>query len=221
MRDAHSAIIAFDAYGTLFDVHAAATRHRDAIGPAFDRLSQVWRAKHLEYTWIHAQTGRPISFWVLAERSLDFAITTVGGVPAGVREALLSAYRRMDPFAEVPEVLAALKARGARLAILTNGDRDMIADAVAAARLDGMFDAVLSVEDAGVFKPAAAVYRLVTERLACQPAEVTFVSMNRWDVAGGAVFGFDTVWVNRAGMPDEYPDMPARRIIADLRALLD
>lgn len=210
----------FDAYGTLFDVHAAAARQRDAIGPAYERLSQTWRAKHLEYTWIHAQTGRPISFWTLTERALDYAIATVGGVPVGVRDALLAAYRRMDAFPEVPEVLAALKARGGRLGILTNGDPDMITDAVTAAKLDGVFDAVISVQEAGIFKPAAAVYRLVTDRFACLPADVTFVSMNRWDAAGAAVFGFETVWANRAGAPDEYPDMPAARIVRDLRALV-
>ena len=140
-------------------------------------------------------------------------------MPAGVRDKLLSAYRRMDAFAEVPSVLAALKARGARLAILSNGDPDMLDDAVGAAKFGGVFDAVLSVASVGIFKPAAKVYQLVHDRLGGRPADVTFVSSNRWDVAGAHVFGFGTVWVNRADLPDEYPDMPAGRIARDLKVL--
>jgi 2-haloacid dehalogenase len=209
----------FDAYGTLFDVHAAAARQREAIGPNWERLSQLWRQKHLEYSWIHAQTGRPIAFWTLTERSLDFAVASVGGVPAGVRAALLGAYRKMSAFAEVPDALTRLKQTGKRLAILSNGDPDMLADAVANAALDGLFDAVISVAEAGVFKPDQRVYRLVTDRFGVRPGDVTFLSSNRWDVAGAHVFGMHTVWVNRAGAPDEYPDMPAGRIARDLSAL--
>lgn len=213
-------VYAFDAYGTLFDVHAAATRQSQSIGPAWERLSQIWRQKHLEYTWIYAQTGRPASFWTLAERSLDFAIASVGGIPAGVRENLLGAYRKMDTFAEVPRVLTALKSSGAQLAILSNGDPDMLTELVGAANLTSTFDAVISVADAGIFKPSARVYRLVTDRFAVQPGTVTFLSSNRWDIAGASAFGFRTTWVNRAGAPDEYPDMPADRVVRDLTALI-
>src|SRR5690606_4828040 len=110
----------FDAYGTLFDVHSAASRYRDAIGEGWDRLSQLWRAKHLEYTWIHAQTNRHIGFWTLAERSLDYAIAATGGIPDGIRDKLLSAYRTLSPYPEVADVLSDLKRAGAKLAILTN-----------------------------------------------------------------------------------------------------
>jgi 2-haloacid dehalogenase len=213
-------VYAFDAYGTLFDVHAAAARHRDEIGANWERLSQLWRTKHLEYTWIHAQTHRHTRFSILTERSLDYAIATVGGVPPGVREKLLGAYRRMAAFPEVPRVLRALRERRVKLCILTNGDDDMIADAVAAAGLDGVFDAVLSVQLAGVFKPAAAVYQLVCDRFAVEPSGVRFMSSNRWDIAGANVFGFATCWVNRAGLPDEYPDMPADEVVENLKPLM-
>jgi 2-haloacid dehalogenase len=213
-------IYVFDAYGTLFDVHAAAGRHREEIGPTYERLSQTWRAKHLEYTWIHAQTGRPTNFWTLTERSLDYAIAATGAVPPGVREKLLAAYRRMAAFPEVPTVLAILKSKGVRLAILSNGDPDMLDEAVSAAGLAGMFEAVLSVSTVATFKPAAKVYQLVHDRMGGAPGDVTFMSSNRWDIAGAQVFGFDTVWVNRAGVPDEYPDMPASRITRDLNVLV-
>jgi 2-haloacid dehalogenase len=155
----------------------------------------------------------------LAERSLDYAIAVVGGVPSGVREALLATYRHMPPFPEVPATLARLNGNGSTCAILTNGDQAMIDTVVAASGLSPAFKALLSVEDAGIFKPARRVYQLVLDRFAGTPGDVTFVSSNRWDIAGAHVFGFQTVWLNRSGLPDEYPDMPAGRILADLSQL--
>jgi 2-haloacid dehalogenase len=210
----------FDAYGTLFDVHTAAVRHQAAIGPTWDRLSQLWRSKHLEYTWIHALTGRHTTFWQLAERSLDYAIAAIGGLPAGLKYELLAAYRTLPAYPEVPEVISTLNQRGAKLAILTNGDLDMIHDAVASAGLTGFFDALITVHDAGVFKPDRRVYALACDRLGVRPGQISFQSSNRWDVAGGKAFGFHCVWINRAGAPDEYPDMPADKIIPDLRPLV-
>jgi len=211
----------FDAYGTLFNLHAAAERLSGAIGPQWQQLSQIWRTKHIEYTWVHSLSGRPARFWTLAERSLDYAIAAVGGsVPNEVRDQLLAAYRTMEAYPEVGEVLGALRTRGARLAILSNGDPDMLEDAVRAARLDGLFEAVLSVASVGIFKPAPAVYRLATERLGCRPADISFQSSNRWDIAGAKAFGFSCVWVNRTGAPDEYPDLAPDRVVSDLRALL-
>ncbi len=211
----------FDAYGTLFNVHAAAERHKEAIGPKWQQLSQTWRTRHIEYTWVHALSQRPVGFWALAELSLDYAIASVGGgVAPEIRARLLAAYRAMDAYPEVREVLAALKGRGARLAILSNGDPDMLEDAVRAAKLEGVFDAVLSVAAAGIFKPAPAVYRLATERFSCRPADISFQSSNRWDIAGAKAFGFRCIWINRTGAPDEYPDLRPDQVVSDLRALL-
>ena len=212
----------FDAYGTLFNLHAAAERHKDAIGPKWQQLSQTWRTKHIEYTWVHSLSGQPATFWDLAQRSLDYAIVSVGvAVSAEVRGKLIAAYRKMDAYPEVAEVLAALKARGARLAILSNGDPDMLDDAVRAARLDGLLDAVLSVTSVGIFKPAPAVYRLATDRFDCRPADISFQSSNRWDIAGARAFGFRTVWINRTAAPDEYPNLTPNRVVRDLRGLLE
>jgi 2-haloacid dehalogenase len=216
------ALYVFDAYGTLFDVHAAAEAHKDAIGPRWQQLSQTWRAKHIEYSWHATLVGRRAMFWSLAERSLDYAIACIGGgVSSDIRRKLLAAFRTMDAYPEVREVLGALKARGDRLAILSNGDPDMLSDAVLAARLEGLLEAVLSVASAGVFKPSMKVYQLVLDRFGGMPADVSFQSSNRWDIAGAKAFGFTCVWINRTGAPDEYPDLPADRELRDLRALLD
>jgi len=212
----------FDAYGTLFDVHAAAERQKDSIGPKWKELSLIWRAKHLEYTWVYSLAGKQAMFWMLAQRSLDHAIQEVGGgISTDVRANLLRAYRAMDPYPEVRGVLAALKARGDRLVILSNGDADMLTDAVRAAKLDGVFDAVISVVSAGISKPSPKVYQLVTGQFGGNPAEVSFQSSNRWDIAGARAFGFHCVWVNRTGAPDEYPDLPPNRTVRDLGALLE
>jgi 2-haloacid dehalogenase len=211
----------FDAYGTLFNLNAAAERHQSAIGPKWQQLSHSWRTKHIEYTWHHSLTGVPASFWLLAERSLDYAIAATGApVSAAVRGNLLAAYRRMQPYPEVKAVLQALKGEGARLAILSNGDPDMLAEAVSAAGLPGLFDAVLSVRAAGVFKPARAVYQLAADHFGCRAAEISFHSSNRWDIAGAKAFGCYCIWVNRSGAADEYPDLAADAVIADLRGIL-
>ncbi len=207
---------AFDAYGTLFDVHSAASKHAAEIGSNWERLSQVWRAKHLEYTWIWAGTGRHTTFWKLAGDSLDFAIASVGGVPSGVREKLMAAYRTLDAYPEVASVLGSLKSRGARLAILTNGDPDLIADAVRSSGLDGIFDHLITVHEAGIFKPHRQVYDLVSSHFGVPLSQISFQSSNRWDVTAAKVAGMRGVWVNRTNAPGEYPDTPPDIEMRDL-----
>lgn len=213
-------IYLFDAYGTLFDVHSATARHAAELGAEAERLSEIWRTKQLEYTWIHAATGQRATFWELTERSLDYAIAASGArVDDATRALLLDAYRELDAYPEVASVLTALKASGARLAILSNGNSDMLERAVDSAGLSGQFEVMLSVEAAGTFKPHASVYRLAVEAFDAPPQAMTFCSSNRWDIAGATVFGFRCVWVNRFGRPDEYPDMRPAEVAASLEAL--
>jgi 2-haloacid dehalogenase len=224
MIDAESAnadtgVYAFDAYGTLFDVHSAIARHRAAAGPDADRFSDIWRTKQLEYTWTLTLAGHYADFWTLTERALDYAFARVPTVDRALRARLLDAYLELDAFPDAGAALSDLKARGKRLAILSNGSPRMLAAAVEAAGFAGVFDAVLSVETALMFKPRPEVYALVSDALAITRSEVVFVSSNRWDVMGAVSFGFNAVWVNRAHNPDEYQNLAPLREISTLAAL--
>ena len=209
----------FDAYGTLFDVHSVAREHAGLLGPNWPRLSEIWRNKQLEYTWIFAGLGQHVPFREITRLSLLYALR-VTGLDEAIAPRLLESYQRLAVFREVETVLRALKARGAKLAILSNGDTDMLDDLIENANLTGVFDALISVRVAGTFKPVPKVYALATEVFEVKPEEITFLSSNRWDIAGAASFGFQTVWVNRAGNPDEYPDLPAGKTVSDLSPLI-
>ncbi len=210
----------FDAYGTLFDVHAAVRRHADKIGPTSQRLSEIWRTKQLEYTWVRSLTGRYRDFWSLTEEALDYAIAVAAPEAAPLKPALLDAYRRLDAYPEVREVLARLK-QGATLAILSNGSTEMLELAVELAGIGDLLDHVFSVDAIGVFKTDPRVYALVGSMLDIMPDQVSFQSSNRWDIAGAAAYGFRAVWINRTGQPDEYADLPPAAVMTSLEGLGD
>ncbi|QXX74335.1 haloacid dehalogenase type II [Methylovirgula sp. HY1] len=211
----------FDAYGTLFDVHSAVARHRAAIGDQADRLSEIWRLKQLEYTWVRSLCGAYRDFAVLTAEALDFAAARCGGIASALRADLIAAYQCLDAYPEVRHTLAELKGKGARLAILSNGTQAMLQDAIASAGLADLFEAVLSVDDIGIFKTAPQAYALVASHMGVAPDAVSFQSSNRWDVAGAARFGFRAVWINRSGLPDEYLDLAPVAQIASLEGLLN
>ncbi|MBB4041449.1 2-haloacid dehalogenase [Microvirga flocculans] len=211
--------VIFDAYGTLFDVHAAVGRHMVQVGPDAARFSDLWRAKQLEYSWVLSLAGRYEPFWSLTEKALDHALARFPSIDPALRRPLLEAYRRLDPYPEVRETLSALRARGLRTGILSNGDPGMLNDAVTSAGLAGDLDIVLSVDTVQVFKTSPRAYELVLHALSLHASDIVFASSNRWDVAGAAAFGFRAVWVNRFGMPDEYADLPPEAVVADLTVL--
>lgn len=205
----------FDAYGTLFDVNAAARAvaaepGREAFAAVWPEVSAHWRAKQLQYTWLRAVTGDHCDFWQVTRDGLDWALEAVGqGGDAGLREALLGLYWTLAAYPEVPEMLGGLKAVGVQTGILSNGSPAMLSGAVESAGLGDVLDAVLSVEDVGVFKPSAKVYDLVGAQFGCAKEDVLFVSSNGWDAGCAAAYGFTTLWVNRAGDPvDRLPGTP-------------
>ena len=207
----------FDAYGTLFDVHAAIARHRAAAGADADRFSEIWRTKQLEYTWTLTLAGRYVDFWTLTEHALDFAFARFPSVDRALKPRLLDAYLELDAFPDARAVLHDLKGRGEATAILSNGTPKMLAAAVAAAKIE--LDAVLSVDAIRIYKPRPEVYALVTDHFRLAPQDIVFVSSNRWDAMGATSFGFRTAWINRANMPDEYEPAPTMTL-ADLNGLV-
>lgn len=212
----------FDAYGTLLDVHAAVGRHAARLGERAAAVSALWRAKQLEYSWILSQAGAYEDFWALTGRALDHALAAHGIADAeGLREDLLSAYRRLDAYPDAAPALGALREAGIGTAILSNGQPGMLADALEAAGLAALLDAVLSVDPLRRYKPHPSVYALATERFRCQPHEIAFVSGNAWDAYGAARFGFRVHWLNRGGQPAEYwlDALAAGPPLTDLAAL--
>lgn len=212
-------VYVFDAYGTLFDVHAAVRRHAAAIGADADRFSAQWRRKQLEYSWNRALSGRWLDFWQLTEDALDTAFQTFPAVDRSHRAALLDAYRELDSYPEVIDVLTRLKDAGAQTAILSNGSQAMLEMAVRAAGIGELLDDVLSVDALRIYKPAPAVYELVTTRFRMFAEKVSFQSSNRWDIAGATAFGFRTVWINRTSEPDEYLDLAPAVALSSLAGL--
>ncbi|MCQ0093276.1 haloacid dehalogenase type II [Roseovarius sp. M141] len=211
----------FDAYGTLFDVAAAARTAaaepgQDALAKCWPQIAQDWRLRQLHYSWLRTIMQDHVDFWCITQDALDWALEAQGIDDAALRERLLALYWQLESYPEVPQMLAALNTAGLDTAILSNGTPEMLGAAVTSAGIGVMLDDVLSIETCGIFKPARAVYDMVGDRFACAPGEVLFVTSNGWDAAGAAAYGFNVAWVNRDGAPVErLPGRPAH-VLADL-----
>ena len=212
----------FDAYGTLFDVAAAA--RQAASEPQFSKikdtwpqLAEHWRLKQLQYTWLRAITQTHTDFWEVTQDGLDWALEkcSVDG-DAELRERLLALYWELQAYPEVPEMLQTLKAAGLNTAILSNGSPDMLDGAVQSAGIESLLDDNLSVQSVGIFKPDSRVYDLVGQRFGCAKDEVLFVSSNGWDAAGATGYGFTTAWVNRSGEPMDRMPWKPKHVLRDL-----
>lgn len=214
----------FDAYGTLFDVTAAA--RAAASAPGGERIADLWpviaaewRQRQLDQTWLRAAARRHADFERVTADSLDDTLARHGIDDRPLRDRMLGLFHRLPAFPEVAGALDDLRARGLRLAILSNGTPAMIGAAAEAAGIAGRLDALLSVETAGVYKPHPNAYALVEAHFGVHHAEVMFVSANYWDAAGAAAFGFTTVWVNRAGALRERMWAEPRHEVADLTGI--
>ncbi|MFW2541088.1 haloacid dehalogenase type II [Primorskyibacter sp. 2E107] len=217
-------VCVFDAYGTLFDVAAAARiaseqPGRETLAAVWPALAADWRAKQLEYSWLRAVTGDHVPFWQVTKDGLDWAMEKAGLDDPELRELLLALYWELAAYREVPMMLATLKARGLDCAILSNGSPEMLEGAVDHSGIGLYLDAVLSVESVGIFKPARAVYDMVGARFGCSPGEVLFVSSNGWDAAGAAAYGFRTVWVNRLDLPQDRLMAAPHHVLSDLTTI--
>jgi len=214
----------FDAYGTLFDVAAAAAHCRDDLGDKADALAALWRTKQLEYTWLRSLMGEYVDFWQVTSDGLDYALETLGldgNVP--LREKLQSLYMKLDAYPEVPAMLKALNAGGLKCAILSNGSPKMLASAVENAGIaDDLVDNY-SVDQLGIYKPTPKVYQMAVDGLIVAKERICFMSSNAWDASAAANFGFRVVWVNRFGQKKErLPGDPEHEItnLSELPPLL-
>lgn len=199
----------FDAYGTLFDVSSVARCAQDALGDRWQALSDSWRTKQLQYTWLRGLGGHHADFWQVTGDALDFAMSTLGIHDDELRARLMDLYLRIAAYPEVPAMLAGLKSRGIKLAILSNGTPRMLAAAVANSGIAEYFDAVLSVEEVGVFKPHPSVYGMAPKCLGVPSEQICFLSSNGWDAFAAKAFGFRVLWCNRFGQaPERIPSQP-------------
>ncbi len=214
----------FDAYGTLFDVHSVVALCEQSWPGKGAALSQLWRAKQLEYTWQRSLMRRYEDFARITEASLRYACLALGlPVDEERRRSLMGAYLELSTFPEVRDVLAALKASNLKLAILSNGSPPMLRPLVANAGLRGLIGTVISVDQRKIYKPAPTVYRLAVQRMRVPKPAIGFVSSNCWDACGAKSFGFRTFWINRGGAPvDELGAAPDHVIgsLDELPALL-
>ena len=192
----------FDAYGTLFDVHSVIALCEQLWPGRGSDLSQLWRAKQLEYTWQRSLMRRYEDFGRVTESGLRYACSALGlPLDAEHRRSPMDVYRSLATFPEVRNALAELKALKLRLAILSNGSSAMLRPLVSNAGLGGLIATVISVDQRKIYKPAPVVYRLAVEKLRVPRAAIGFVSSNCWDACGAKSFGFRTFWINRSGAP--------------------
>ncbi|NQU55773.1 MAG: haloacid dehalogenase type II [Rhodospirillales bacterium] len=222
MKDIDACV--FDAYGTLFDVAAAAAHCSDDLGDQAASLSAIWRTKQLEYTWLRSLMGEYIDFWQVTSNGLDYALETLGlDGNTALREKLLNLYLELDAYAEVPDVLSALNGGGLKCAILSNGSPKMLAAAVGNAGISDLLVDCYSVDQLGIYKPTPKVYQMAVDGLNVPAERISFMSSNAWDAAAAANFGFRVVWVNRFGQKKErLPGTPEHEIttLSDLPPLL-
>jgi 2-haloacid dehalogenase len=212
----------FDAYGTLFDFASAANRCPDVPAAQMGTLTALWRDKQLQYTWLRSLQGMHADFWQVTGEALEFALETLR-LDRRLRDPLMRLYLTLDAFPEVPSVLERLKRAGMRTAILSNGTPHMLEAAVNNAGLAELLDAVLSVEEVGVFKTSPKVYQLAVDRLGLRGEQISFQSSNAWDAHAASSFGMRVVWCNRYGQrPERLPGKPDAEIttLAELPELV-
>lgn len=212
-------VIAFDAYGTLLDVHSAVARLADRLGPDAAALSALWRTKQLEYSWVRALAGRYVDFWQLTQDALEFALLRFPAVDPALRGDLLEAYRQLSAYPDAGPALARLRQEGHALCVFSNGAPAMLDAALHAAGLSGAVDAVVSVHPLQTFKTDPATYHAVAERFGVPLTRAVLVSSNRWDIAGAAAAGMPGLWINRLSAPEEYPDLSPVAVVGSLAEL--
>ena len=188
--------VVFDAYGTLFDIQSVAAVTEEAFPGYGDIITQIWRIKQLEYTWLRSLMRRYQDFSAVTRESLAYTLRVLGlAHDNDVFERIMDKYLHLDLYADATTALAAMRNR--KLAILSNGSPAMLDALVANSGLDRVLDATISVDSRKIFKPAPEAYTLIESVLGVAPAEVLFVSSNPWDACGAKAFGLNVAWIER------------------------
>jgi 2-haloacid dehalogenase len=213
--------LAFDAYGTLFDVFSVGALCEELFPGNGAALTQLWRAKQLQYSLLRSLMGRHADFWSVTEDGLVYGTKSLKlDLTPEKRKRLMDAYLSLAAFPDVRPGLQALKALGLRLAILSNGEPRMLEAAAKSAGVDALLDAIVSVEDVKIYKPSPRVYNLIGDRFAGGRGEVGFVSSNSWDINGAASAGLTTFWIQRnAAEPPEELGFGAAHVVGALTEL--
>lgn len=193
----------YDAYGTLFDVHSAVGKHRVRLGKKADSVSNTWRMKQLEYTWLRSLMETHADFWQVTREALEYAFDTHDVDDPELMTDLMDAYLHLECYPEVKDTLTKLQQSGTKNVILSNGSPMMLEAAVQNSGIGALIDQILSVETIKIFKPSPRVYQIAVDQLGIQANEISFQSSNAFDVAGSASFGFQVAWINRFGQKKE------------------
>ncbi|MDA7458718.1 haloacid dehalogenase type II [Planktomarina temperata] len=214
--------IAFDAYGTLFDVYSVSSLAEELFPGKGAQLSTIWRDKQIEYTRLRTLCDKYADFWQVTGDALDYACATLGLEPTpSSRGRLMGQYAEHSAFPENAEQLLRLKDAGINLSILSNGTPWMLDQAVKASGLEGYFEHILSVDAVKRFKTAPEAYQMGPDALGCHTKEILFVSSNCWDICGATWFGYRTIWLNRYGLPLERLGVEPHQIGTSLEDVAD
>jgi len=209
----------FDAYGTLFDVNSAALKCKEKLGNRWENFANAWRTTQLEYTWLRSMMKKHENFWKITEDSLDHTMETFK-IKKGMRNELLNLYKELSPYPEVKKCLESLKNKKIKIAILSNGTPDLLRGLVESNNIQNYFDDIMSIESVGVYKPDSRVYEMPIKKYDCEPKNICFMSSNTWDVSGGGVFGYNSIWVNRSNKVFDKLSYKPKFVINDLNELL-
>lgn len=193
----------FDAYGTLLDVHSAAGKAMDDLGGKAEDISNIWRTKQLEYTWLRSLMGKHCDFWQVTSEALKYALRCHDMENKQRHDKLMSLYLELTAYKNAIQTVKSLNQLGHTTLILSNGSRYMLDKALQNSGLDDYIDHAISIDDVKIYKPSPVVYKLATDYVNCSPSEIMFVSANAWDVAGANSFGFRVAWINRFKRPPE------------------
>jgi 2-haloacid dehalogenase len=217
-------VVVFDAFGTLFDVHSVTAKAELLCPGKGVEISQLWRQKQVEYSWLRTMSKRYKPFWNVTQDALLFALNRLDIDPApALINTLMAEYGQLLAFEENKSVLEDLKAKGIHLGILTNGNKEMIAAVLKSAAFEKMFDHVLTSDTVNAFKTCDEIYALAPQAFAVDRKDILFVSSNAWDVAAATWYGFKTFWVNRGNLPFEVLDVSPTfqgRSLLDLKSLI-